>query len=269
MVAGQMNKLIPLFAAAGLLLLMSCAGGVSEKDLGALKAELEACRQDVQRSRAERDTLASDLARARADHETESKALSDCTSSRQELLDRNIECLEETRSLLRQISRFKTLTQERKDTQSRLERAYDTLGSALKEERSSNLLYIVKTEATLTVVIPQSSLFPTEHSAWLTPRGAELARRVAGAVKNLRPMTVSVAGHTDSQPLPPNVAKTYPTLWDLAMARAVIVLRVFETAGVGRERISAVSYADTRPVADNKTESGRAMNRRVEIVIVP
>jgi chemotaxis protein MotB len=47
------------------------------------------------------------------------------------------------------------------------------------------------------------------------------------------------------------------------------VLRFFiDKAGVEEARLSAVAYADTRPVADNETPEGRASNRRADIVIV-
>ena len=39
--------------------------------------------------------------------------------------------------------------------------------------------------------------------------------------------------------------------------------------GLDPERVSAASYGDTRPVGDNETREGRALNRRIEIVIVP
>jgi len=40
-------------------------------------------------------------------------------------------------------------------------------------------------------------------------------------------------------------------------------------SGVAKDKMSAVSFGDTRPIADNASEEGRAMNRRVEIVITP
>ena len=39
--------------------------------------------------------------------------------------------------------------------------------------------------------------------------------------------------------------------------------------GVSRDRIIVVGAGETRPIASNDTESGRAENRRVEITIVP
>jgi chemotaxis protein MotB len=38
--------------------------------------------------------------------------------------------------------------------------------------------------------------------------------------------------------------------------------------GIKPERLSAIGYAEHRPVADNDTESGRAKNRRVSLIII-
>jgi chemotaxis protein MotB len=40
-----------------------------------------------------------------------------------------------------------------------------------------------------------------------------------------------------------------------------------EANGIGSQRLSAVGYADTRPLGDNGTSQGRATNRRVEIIV--
>ena len=55
--------------------------------------------------------------------------------------------------------------------------------------------------------------------------------------------------------------------WDLAAARANAVTRFLLARGFDPSRVHSVSYADTRPVADNGTAAGRAANRRVELRI--
>jgi chemotaxis protein MotB len=45
------------------------------------------------------------------------------------------------------------------------------------------------------------------------------------------------------------------------------VLRLFNDGGVGAERLTAIGYGETRPVATNTTIEGRAQNRRVSILI--
>ena len=49
--------------------------------------------------------------------------------------------------------------------------------------------------------------------------------------------------------------------------RATTVLRLFVDAGVSAERLTAIGYADTRPVESNLLADGRARNRRVSILI--
>lgn len=54
----------------------------------------------------------------------------------------------------------------------------------------------------------------------------------------------------------------------LSERRAVAVANALAGFGIARERLTAVGYGEQNPVADNATESGRALNRRIEIKIV-
>ncbi len=54
----------------------------------------------------------------------------------------------------------------------------------------------------------------------------------------------------------------------LSQQRAENVLRYLHKKGIPRERLSAVGYGEERPIDTNRTESGRAHNRRVEFVIL-
>ncbi|WP_339531469.1 OmpA family protein [Pseudomonas mucidolens] len=88
-----------------------------------------------------------------------------------------------------------------------------------------------------------------------------------GDVKNLAdfmaqyPATnVEVAGHTDS---------VGPDAYNqkLSQRRADAVKQVLVQDGVAADRITSVGYGESRPVADNATEAGRAVNRRVEAAV--
>ncbi|XKH01887.1 OmpA family protein [Marinobacter nauticus] len=75
-----------------------------------------------------------------------------------------------------------------------------------------------------------------------------------------------VAGHTDNIPIS---SPRYPSNWELSSARAGSVVRLFESQGISPARMQATGFADTRPLARNDTERGRARNRRVELVLQP
>ena len=77
---------------------------------------------------------------------------------------------------------------------------------------------------------------------------------------------IMVQGHTDNIPIS---SGTYKSNWELSTARAITVLRYFiETKGFDPTRFSATGYAEYKPLVDNSTEENRAINRRVDILIV-
>ena len=81
-----------------------------------------------------------------------------------------------------------------------------------------------------------------------------------------------IEGHTDDVPI--NTAK-FRSNWELASARAVNVLYVFENNGFPREKLAALAFADTQPKVPNRDAAGtplrdnQATNRRVLVYIKP
>jgi chemotaxis protein MotB len=75
---------------------------------------------------------------------------------------------------------------------------------------------------------------------------------------------VQVEGHTDDRPI---ATSQYPSNWQLSGARAAAVVQQLNGAGVSGKRMSLAGYAAQHPVAGNATPTGRARNRRVEIIL--
>ncbi len=76
---------------------------------------------------------------------------------------------------------------------------------------------------------------------------------------------IRIEGHTDSVPI-----YKYPVIvdnWDLSLLRAIYMAKYFVDWGFPEDKISAAGYADTEPVAPNRTPKDRAKNRRIDIVI--
>lgn len=72
-------------------------------------------------------------------------------------------------------------------------------------------------------------------------------------------LKLRVEGHTDN-------AGTRATNQKLSEQRAAAVVSWLAAHGIDRSRLAAQGFADTKPVADNSSEEGRAKNRRVELV---
>lgn len=100
-------------------------------------------------------------------------------------------------------------------------------------------------------------------SAELRRDGRQVLNGLAGVLADM-PNGVAVEGHTDNLP----ISGQYSDNWDLSTARATSVLNYLLHHDLPASRLSAAGYADQRPLQTNRTASGRAANRRVEIVIL-
>jgi outer membrane protein OmpA-like peptidoglycan-associated protein/tetratricopeptide (TPR) repeat protein len=74
-------------------------------------------------------------------------------------------------------------------------------------------------------------------------------------------LKIQISGHTD------NVGKPADNL-KLSTGRALAVVNYLLTKGVKNERLSFKGFGETKPIADNNTETGRALNRRTELSVV-
>ncbi|MGE3162828.1 MAG: OmpA family protein [Burkholderiales bacterium] len=99
------------------------------------------------------------------------------------------------------------------------------------------------------------------NSANLTPASAAILDEAAATLARRGNVRVEVAGHTDSRG---SAARNRV----LSQQRAESVMRYLVSKGVDPANLTARGYGPDSPVADNRTESGRAANRRVELRIL-
>jgi len=114
---------------------------------------------------------------------------------------------------------------------------------------------------TLAVNFKSDLLFDVNSSAVKAGAFDELAR-VARVVNQYPQTTLTVAGHTDSTGKADYNQK-------LSERRAEAVKNALVGQGVAAARINTIGYGASKPIGDNHTESGKAMNRRVNIYIKP
>lgn len=93
----------------------------------------------------------------------------------------------------------------------------------------------------------------------ILPESRPLIDEVVKMLSKRSTLRVGIEGHTDNT----GSAATNKTLSE---ARARSVVNAIAAAGVNPNRLDSVGVGQERPVADNRTEEGRAKNRRVEIV---
>jgi outer membrane protein OmpA-like peptidoglycan-associated protein len=125
----------------------------------------------------------------------------------------------------------------------------------------SNQTQVVNNGNSLTVTMPQDILFAT-NSAALRPDLLRDLDALATNLLNYPDSTIEIVGHTDN-------TGTAALNQDLSQRRAGAVADKLRTAGVPSRRIVAIGRGEDFPVASNLTPEGRALNRRVEMVIRP
>lgn len=121
---------------------------------------------------------------------------------------------------------------------------------------------VLETNRGVSVEINDSVLFPPGQAV-LQPSLAKAMKSIADVLVSAE-FPVTIEGHTDNVPI--NNTQ-FPSNWELSAVRATTVLRLFADAGVSPQRLTAIGYADTRPIEANTLVEGRARNRRVTILI--
>ena len=96
-------------------------------------------------------------------------------------------------------------------------------------------------------------------SANLRPDSEPTLRQVAAVMQAQAGLKLSVEGHTDS-------TNTAAYNLDLSRRRAQAVVAWLVKNGVAAARLTSEGYGSSKPVADNNSPQGRALNRRVELV---
>ncbi len=102
-------------------------------------------------------------------------------------------------------------------------------------------------------------------SATLRPGAEATLEQIANVLRDL-PEGIRIEGHTDDVPIH---NANFPSNWELSTARATEIVKLFITRyHMDPGRLQASGYAQYHPQASNDTAEGRALNRRVDIVIV-
>lgn len=170
-------------------------------------------------------------------------------------LDRS---LAETRQALADMAR-------RKEEMEKELRDFRSLTMGLKSMIDTGSVTVRFVKGRMVVSLGSDVLFPS-GSAKLSPEGVEAVKQVTQQLVRIQGKDIQIEGHTDNVRIK---TAAFPSNWELASARALTVVNHMVAAGFPVDRVSAASYADTRPTAENDSTQGKARNRRIDMVIVP
>lgn len=101
----------------------------------------------------------------------------------------------------------------------------------------------------------------------IAPTAKPVLEKVAKVLQNQPGIEFMVEGHTDNVPFKSGVLLDN---WDLSVKRATSVVRVLQTQyGIPAAQLAAAGRGEYKPLTENESAEGRAVNRRTRIIILP
>lgn len=139
----------------------------------------------------------------------------------------------------------------------------DTLNSQFSQAGLSDMVEISSSPGSLNIRLNDQILFRSGEAQFIDESAGNAMQPIVNILSNSN-YQISVEGHTDSIPI--NTPQ-FPSNWELSSARATYVVRYLISEGVASERLRAIGYAESKPIADNSNAEGRSQNRRVTLVL--
>ncbi len=147
------------------------------------------------------------------------------------------------------------------------QKQYDALVQGLSKEVEKGQLQVRQYQNMLAVDLAEQIFFDSGRAA-LKAGGKDVLKKVADALKGYESKIIRVVGHTDNVKVAKSLQGTFPTNWELSVARATNVVRFLQDAGIPPERMIPSGRGEYDPVAPNDTPEGRQKNRRIEIMLI-
>ena len=119
-------------------------------------------------------------------------------------------------------------------------------------------------KGTITVTLDNAILFDSGKAVLKRATSTELDHIHSVLRSKYSSKQVDVVGHTDTDPIKKSKWKDN---WELSAQRALSVVRYLVKKGISEEKIQATGRGQSQPIASNSSSSGKAKNRRVEIVV--
>ncbi len=157
----------------------------------------------------------------------------------------------------------KMMPPDQQQKQRELQETVAEIEKFIKDSRLSESMAVDRAADRLVIRMKSAILFD-EGKADLTAGARQVLAGMAPLLAKA-PSLLRVEGHTDNLPIRSAV---YPSNWELSTNRAISVVRYLEERRIDPARLSVAGYGEHHPIIANDSAEHRAMNRRVEIVVL-
>lgn len=278
-----------------LLFTLGMSSCVSTKKYSALESELEELKDDkkklglekkdldterlqllssLEKEKATTKSLVADTTKLAAENRRKQRAFDDLnetyftlagksTSTMAKQAEQNRLLLEDVRNREKKVIELEALLQEQESLLGTLK---DKVANALNGYEGKGLT-VENRNGKIYVSLENSLLF--KSASWtIDKKGQKALTQLAEVLANQSDIDVLIEGHTDNVPYTSQGA--IKDNWDLSVVRATSIVKILmKTKGIAPERITAAGRSEYLPITSNKTRTGRAQNRRIDIILTP
>lgn len=129
------------------------------------------------------------------------------------------------------------------------------------EEPAVVLVDTVNCQKLLNDLLSTQKIYFETSKAVIQKKSDALINELATVALKCSDTKIKISGHTDS-------SGTYTMNQKLSENRAKAIVKRLKEKNINENRLIAVGYGETKPIADNTTEEGKAKNRRIEFKII-
>lgn len=240
------------------------------KDIGRLSRELSSCEQNKARLEASLEGRRNEINQLQSQ-------IDDVIKQRDKTVEQISDLTDLSQSANQNISA--TLAQlEGKDKYIRLLQAAKTKTDSINLALAVNLKSVlsegiedddveIKVDKTVVFINLSDKMLYQSGSYKITPKASDVLGKIAKIVQSRPELEIMVEGYTDNVPIKNDCIGDN---WDLSVLRATSVVRALQNNhGVDPNRLIAAGRGEYNVLADNDTASGRSINRRTRIIILP
>ena len=269
-----------------LILLSACVSSGKHEaalaEMDSMRQSLESAQEEINRNqqqiqKTEQELDAAKMQNALAQEEI-NRNQQQIQKTEQELKSAKRQVVTAVDELMKLEARKKNLQQELSESQvqmttlrnieietKRRNQIYENFVNTLKTMIDGGQLTVSIEQGRIVINLPNNVLFKS-GSANLNPEGEEALTQIASVLSQFSDRRFQIEGHTDNKPIK---SARFPSNWELSTSRALTVVHLLTDMDVDPENISAAGFGEFRPRADNESEEGRQLNRRIEIIMLP
>lgn len=234
-------------------------------EIATLEERNDSLQAEMQTEFTRRDQVESALQRTIADLEREQRSLEQQLENARADSER-LETMAglrgaELQSMRRRLESLRAVEQEVRERNA----IYEDVISRFQSLMDGGQLSVTIDRGRMVIQLPQDILFQS-GSATLGSEGRSVISQVGAVLADFDDRRFQVEGHTDNVPIS---TERFPSNWELSSARALAVVRLLTAQGVAPENVSGAAFGEYQPRASNEDRTSRALNRRIEIVMLP